>query len=490
MHPTSHSDFYQLSAKSLRNALKKRDISSVELVQSTIERIEALDHKINAVVTRDFERALASAKAADKAIANNNDLPLLGLPITVKESYNVAGLATHWGNPDYKNWKPKEDALAVSRLKQAGAIILGKTNVPLMLRDWQTYNDLCGTTNNPWNLKLTSGGSSGGSASALIAGFTSLELGSDLAGSLRIPAHFCGVYTHKPTYDLIPVRGSAPPKIVPLPTGADLVTAGPLARNADDLLLAFDLLAGPDEILHGKGYKLNLPPPRHQNLLDFRVLFLDTHPLFPTSKSTQKALHELFLNLEKIGVKVSDDPKKTPCLKALTETYTRLLSALIGVNLPLDTYEHLKQLAKQEDPNDTTLSSLKLKGFSSSFRDYFLATRTRETLRLEWLQFFQQFDVIVCPVMPTSAFPHDHTELSNRVIEVDGKTYPYGNQFIWISLATALGFPATIVPIAETEDKLPIGVQIIGSYFEDYTTLKFAELLEKEFSLEAKVLHI
>lgn len=261
-------------AVSLVTQLKKKNFSALELMNATIARIEAFNPSINAIVVQDFERARDAAKATDKKINQGLNGPLLGLPITVKESFNVSGLTTTWGEPQFKDYKPKEDALAVQRLKKAGAIVIGKTNVPPMLKDWQTYNTLYGTTNNPWDLSKTPGGSSGGAAAALAAGLVSLELGSDLAGSLRAPAHFCGVCTHKPTQDLIPVRGASPPKTTPMPTGAELATVGPMARTMSDLKLGFDCLAGPDEMLLGKGYRLNIPSARHQKLSDFRVLML------------------------------------------------------------------------------------------------------------------------------------------------------------------------------------------------------------------------
>ncbi len=479
----SHKFHYQ-NAKTLVDALANKTISSVELLEQTIDRINTLDKHINAVVVRDFERALLSAKAADKAIAEGRRRPLLGLPITVKESFNVEGLTTTWGNPQYKDWKPKADALTVKRLKDAGAIIIGKTNVPLMLRDWQTYNDLYGTTNNPWDPSLTPGGSSGGSAAALASGFVSLELGSDLAGSLRTPAHFCGVYAHKPTQDLIPTRGTSPPATAPLPTGADLVTVGPMARSAADLSLAFDVLSGPDEMLQGIGYQLKLPPARHNNLKDFRVLVLDTHPLFPTSEAVKTVVHTVSEELTRLGVQVARNDKNMPDLAIATRTYTKLMCAFIGVNFPDNIYEHFKEVSAQLDVQDTSLETIRLRAFSSHFRDYFLAHRVREELRLEWLEFMKRFDIIVCPVMPTEAFPHDESDIGNRTLQVDGKPNSYSNQFIWVGIATLLGFPATVVPIAQSKNGLPVGVQVIGSYLEDRTTLKFAACLAEVFAFD------
>ena len=196
---------------------------------------------------RDFARAREAARETDAALARGERLPLLGVPVTIKESYNVAGLPTTWGIEAFKDFVAKEDALAVTRLKAAGAIVLGKTNVPLGLGDWQSYNDIYGTTNNPWDRARSPGGSSGGSSAALAAGFGPLSLGSDIGGSLRVPAHFCGVCAHKPTYDLAASRGHLPPGLPAWFVGRDMAVIGPMARSVDDLVLALDIIAGPDE---------------------------------------------------------------------------------------------------------------------------------------------------------------------------------------------------------------------------------------------------
>jgi len=249
------------TAGDLVKALADRQVSSRELVDGAISRIEALDPKINAVVVRDFDRARTAADAADAALAEGERRALLGVPTTVKEQYAVAGLPTTWGDPKNKDRKADVDALVVQRLKAAGAVILGKTNVPPNLADWQSFNEVYGTTNNPWDLSRTPGGSSGGSAAALAAGFVPLELGSDIGGSLRAPAHFCGVFSHKPTLDLVPQRGSGPPQTPAVPVRGDLAVCGPMARSAADLALELEVLAGPDELSEGIGYKLSLPPP-------------------------------------------------------------------------------------------------------------------------------------------------------------------------------------------------------------------------------------
>jgi len=292
------------TATELGTALRKREVSAVELAQDAIGRIERHDMKINAVCVRDFDRALKAARAADAARASGDERPLLGIPLTVKESYNVVGLPTTWGMKEQRNFRPAEDALAISRVKDAGLVILGKTNVPLGLGDWQSYNEIYGTTNNPYDLTRTPGGSSGGSAAALAAGYGPLSLGSDLAGSLRVPAFHCGVFAHKPTFALVPSRGHLPPPIPPLPLDRDMAVIGPLARGAADLALLLDVVAGPDPIEAGKAYRLALPPPRHSELKDFRVLVVDSDPVMPTNAVVRAAIDRLAGDLAKAGVRI------------------------------------------------------------------------------------------------------------------------------------------------------------------------------------------
>src|SRR3984893_18211877 len=292
------------SARELAQSLLKKEISALELTDQFIARIEALDDDLNAVPVRDFARAREAAKAADAALARGERAPLLGVPVTIKESYNIAGLPTTWGASAFKDFVAEEDALAVTRLKSAGAVILGKTNVPLSLGDWQSYNEIYGTTNNPYDLGRTPGGSSGGSSAALAAGYGPLSLGSDIGGSLRVPAFHCGVYAHKPTFALAPSRGHTPPPLPPLPIDRHLSVIGPMARSAADLSLLLDAIAGPDPLEAGKAYHLDLPAPRHNALKDFRVLVVDTDPVMPTDRVVRGTIDKLASNLDKAGVKV------------------------------------------------------------------------------------------------------------------------------------------------------------------------------------------
>jgi amidase len=469
------------NAGDLLQALAARKVSSRELVDAAISRVEALDGRINAVVVRDFDRARKAADSADDVRGRGESKPLLGLPMTVKEMFNVVGLPTTWGYPKFKGWQPEADSLVVQRLKNAGAIIIGKTNVPLGLSDWQSYNDVYGTTNNPWDVGRTPGGSSGGAAAALAAGYVPLELGSDIGGSLRAPAHYCGVYAHKPSLGLVPGRATGPPDAPVVPIyQPDLWVIGPMARSATDLALELDVLAGPDELWDGIGYRLALPPPRHDKLADFRVLALDAHPLCPTAESVRTALDGLAERLTKAGCTVQRKIPEMPDLARTTRNYYELLATFFGADLTPRERAEVEAAANAMSPDNQSLNAARLRGLTMSHAAWINTNRIRDGLRAQWQALFQEVDLILCPAMPTPAFPHDHSPQFERKLNIDSRTVPYQDQIVWAAVATSMGLPATAAPIAH-DGNLPIGVQIIGGYLDDRTTIAFAGLIEREF---------
>ncbi|MGH8687800.1 MAG: amidase [Burkholderiales bacterium] len=468
------------TARELSRALRAKKVSAVELAKDAIARIERHDTRINAVCVRDFDRALKAAREADKALAKRKGGPLTGVPMTVKESFNMAGLPTTFGFSQQKNFIAKEDALTIQRVKRAGAVILAKTNVPVGLADWQSYNPVYGTTNNPYDLGRTPGGSSGGSAAALAAGYGPLSLGSDIGGSLRAPAHYCGVYSHKPTLQLVASRGHTPPTLAPLPVDHDLAVVGPMSRSAGDLSDLLEVIAGPDEIEAGVGYRLALPAARRSRMKGFRVLVLDDHDLMPSAASVRSAIEALAKTLAKSGAKVSRSSPLLPDLAGAARLYMRLLMSFFAAPFPLDVYEKAKAEAARLDPKDMSLAAERLRGIALSHRDWVIASRARAELRAQWRAFFDKFDAVICPVMPTPAYPHDHSpDQTKRVIAVDGKDYPYQDQLFWPGIATCPGLPATSIPIGMSPEGLPIGAQIVGPWLEDRTTLKLAGLIEQ-----------
>ncbi|WP_031468088.1 amidase [Sciscionella sediminilitoris] len=468
------------SAGELAAALRAGDVSSAELTEAAIAGIERDDGAINAICVPDFDRARTAARNADQARARGEDRPLLGIPVTVKESYNMVGMPTTWGMPQHRDFQPAEDAVQVSRLKAAGAVVLGKTNVPLGLQDIQSFNEIYGTTNNPWDPARTSGGSSGGSAAALACGFGALSIGSDLAGSLRTPAHFCGVHAHKPTVGLAAIRGMSPPPGPALPTEADLAVVGPMARTAADLGLLLDVMIGPDPLTLGLAHQVTLPPARHETLGDFRVLVLEDHPLLPTGAAVRAGVNRVADALAAEGARVERHSPLLPDLTEAASLYMRLLVSGSVARFPIEEYEQLRDRAAGLSANDHSLDATRLRAMVSSHRDWLEVTNRREIHRHGWRQLFTEFDAVLCPITPTPAFPHDHNpDPMQRRLDIDGDEYPYFDQLVWAGLATMPGLPATAIPTGRSPEGLPVGVQLIGPMFEDRSTLRLAELLEQ-----------
>ncbi|MBS0334444.1 MAG: amidase [Proteobacteria bacterium] len=442
------------TATELVAALAARKVSSLELTDAAIARIEARDGPINAVVVRDFDRAREAARAADAALARGETGALLGLPMTVKESHNVAGLPTTWGSPVFGPFVASEDSVGVGRLKAAGAVILGKTNIPPFLSDWQSNNPIYGRTRNPWNLERSPGGSSGGAAAALAAGMAPLEYGSDIGGSIRVPAHFCGVFGHKPSYNLIPTRGHEPPNTPP-GAGVVLAVVGPLARSAADLSRAMEVLAGPGEF-EDRGYRLALRPARHDRLADHRVLLIDEHPAAPVSQEIRAGLQGLADGLAGLGAAVARGSALIPDLAKSQELYGSLLMTAMS----------------RGQPGAQSISAHEWMGLLDA----------QAQLRRQWAALFESFDVVLAPASSTAAFPHDdNPDFNARTLMVDGEPSPYFLQVGWSGIATVANLPATAIPVGQTRDGLPFGAQVIGPYLEDRTTLAFAELVEREF---------
>jgi amidase len=379
--------------------------------------------------------------------------------------------------PWFKDWHATEDAVAVARLKAAGAIVIGKTNVPFALGDWQSFNDIYGTTHNPWAHGRTPGGSSGGSAVSLAAGYVPLEMGSDIGGSLRAPAHYCGVFSHKPTRGVIPSRGHA----VPGTTGGmpDLSVVGPLARSASDLVRAFDVVAGLDDA-EATGMRLALPAPRHARLREFRVLVIDSHPLLPADSDVRGALGRLADRLRAAGAHVATSCDALPDFAKLGRDFVMLLMPVIFARQPAERIAEMAARAAALSPDDDSLDAWRLRGGVATHREWLAADARRFQAARAFREVFESFDVVLFPPMPTPAFPQDENA-NDGTIDIDGTSYPYLDQLLYASLATPTWLPVTTVPLERTAAGLPVGAQIIGPYLEDRTTLHFAELLEAEF---------
>jgi amidase len=447
-------DYPTATAGGLAKALAARAVSALELFAEAVKTIEARDGPINAVVVRDFDRARDAAKAADAALARGEAGPLLGVPMTVKESNHILGLPTTWGHGPFKGWTPGFEGPPVTRFRGAGAVILGKTNVPPWLGDWQSVNPIYGRTNNPHDLTRSPGGSSGGGAAAVAAGMVPLECGSDIGGSIRVPAHFCGIFGHKPTVKLVPAGGHAPPPLTEPGPPQDLSVVGPLARTASDLELALSIIAGPagDD---AKAYRLALPAPRHARLGDYRVLVVSDHPLCETDDEVKAVVEAAAEQMRRAGATVEHASALLPDLAQAHLNYQSMLMTSMSHRRP------------DAEPIN-----------AHAWMDLIVA---QNALRRRWAELFESVDVVLAPPFGVAAFPHnDEDDWTRRRLTVNGHETVYGQQTAWPGVATFPGLPATVAPLGKTRGGLPVGVQIIGPFLEDLTPIAVAGLLERE----------
>ena len=468
------------SAATLARMIRTGEISSVELLEYFLRRVDEYNPALNAIIWDMRESALNDARAADQKVASKQSLePLHGVPMTIKESYDIAGTPSTWGIPELKDNFPEKDALAVRRLKGAGAVIFGKTNVPLRLADFQSYNDIYGTTNNPWDRDRIPGGSSGGSAAALAAGLTGIDSGSDIGGSIRNPAHYCGVFGHKPTWNLLPPRGHAPPNILSV---SDLSVIGPLARTAEDLEIATMAMAGPDEI-QARGLKLQLQE-FQKRVKDWRVAIWQDDEIAPVDQTIRDKVQAVAETLEGLGANVDFEARPDFTSKHVHGTYQYLLNATLSCRLPEDEFQELVQRLENSpeaqerektDPRRAELSRSQI----ARFRDWIHYNELRTHLRWKWHEFFGRYDVVIAPIMATTAIPHDHRDAWERTITVNGEQQDYFRQIFWAGLAVNAYLPSTVVPAGLCPDGLPAGVQIIGPEYGDLITLGVATTLEQ-----------
>jgi len=468
-----------LPAHRLASLIRSRKLGCLELLNLYLKRVEQYNPKLNAVVVLDAERARKRARAADRALAKGERWgPLHGVPMTIKESFDVAGLATTWGRVDLKENVAPRNALAVDRFLQAGAVLFGKTNVPTLLADWQTFNPIYGTTNNPWDLSRVPGGSSGGSAAALASGLTGLEAGSDIGASIRNPAHYCGVYGHKPSWGICSARGQALPGFV---ASQDIAAVGPMARSAKDLELALKAMAGPDEI-DGAGWKLDLAKAAKKSLQQYKVGVLLTAETADVDRTVQDRIQALAEFLARKGAKVDDRARPQIDLHEAHRVFIHLLRAATSKSQNDDMFQKNLLAARGVATGDDSYQAWMLQGNTMYHRDWLYWNEERHRMRLKWAEYFEDYDLLLCPAGATAAFPHNQTgERWERMIMVNGKPQPTTTQMFWAGYSGMAYLPSTVAPAGVTPDGLPVGVQIVGPQYGDLTCIAFAQLLEKEF---------
>jgi amidase len=470
-------DLDYASASELTRAMRDRALSSRELLGHVLARVEQRNPVLNAIVALDADRAWAAASAADAATARGETAgPLHGLPMTVKDVWETEGLVTTAGAAELKEYVPAADALAVGRLKAAGAIIFGKTNTPLYAGDFQTFNDVYGLTRNPWDLARTSGGSSGGAAAAVAAGLTPLELGSDIGGSIRNPAHYNGVYGLKPSWGVVPSRGH-----IPGPPGSlietDVNCGGPVARNLEDLRTALTVVAGPVPE-DAAAWHLQLDPgPEIGAATTVRaaVVFAEGSDLLPVARDVRASLDAFAGRLADAGVQVDAVPLPVPLADGL-RSWQELILPIIGTGLSDEDFAAFAQLETVPGDDPMLIAG---RALASRYRSWARANAERQRQRAAWAAMFQRYDVVLAPVMPTAAFPHDTDRpITDRVLDVDGTAVPHLIAMAWCGAVGSVLLPVVTLPIGLTEARLPVGIQVIGPFLSDLRLLRIAGLLQ------------
>ena len=454
-------------------ALNAGKVSAVELLKDQLARHEETHGALNAVVAVDLERAMERAKAIDDLRARGENVGLLaGLPMTVKDTFDVVGMPASSGLAALKR-RQAEDASVVKHLRREGAVVWGKSNTPVLAGDWQTFNALYGTTNKPWDVRRTTGGSSGGAAGALAAGVTALEVGSDIGGSLRIPAGFCGVYSHKPTWGLVDQHGHVPPTPGSW-SERDLNVVGPMARSARDLRLLLSILEN--------GPMAAKAPPA--DLKTARIALWLDEPSFPLDPEVRTTIERFAADLAVTGAEVTTiaSPVHGPTLMG---AYQTLLGSVLGEDMPpgmIRNMERLRgwarwQINRGASPTSTAAMTL---AYTATHREWMAADAVRQRLRREAAVVFDRYDAILAPTTPVVAFPHDHRAFGRRrLVMSNGKAIPYPSMLNWISLATALHLPATAIPVGPSASGLPVGAQLIGPLHGDSRTLALAQAIEE-----------
>jgi len=460
--------------------------TSREIVEAYLGRMDGLGRSLNAVIARRDAAALAEADAADEARRANRAQgarapgPLAGVPVTIKESFDVAGLATTFGHPDRAGHRASVDSVAVARLVAAGAIVIGKTNIPKDLADWQSFNAVYGATFNPWDEGRTPGGSSGGAAAAMAAGLSALEFGSDIAGSIRVPAVYCGVWGHKPTFGIVPMRGHG---MADDAAATDILVGGPLARSAFDLELALDLTIGVDDgDIGAGGWALSMPGEARDKLSAFRIGIVDSDPHFPVDGGIRRALGELGDALGREGAAVDFSPVLP---LGSVEHYELFLTLLRGATSARFSEQEIGDLAVKARgfaADDGSYDAIMHRALSQSHRSWLAANDKRQALRRRWGEFFGRYDALICPVMTTTAFPNMiGVPKIEQFFLVDGLKRPASDCYYWIGLPSLAYLPATAIPIGRSKEGLPIGAQIIGPEFGDKRCIRLAQLIERAF---------
>jgi amidase len=434
----------------LATAIRAGHVSATEVLEAHLAQIATHNPTLNAIVTMDAEQAHKRAREADEALARGEIWgPLHGVPFTLKDAHATAGMRTTTGFPPLDH-VPHEDSTVTARLKAAGGILLGKTNVAMLLADYQTTNPIFGRTNNPWNIERTPGGSSGGAAAALAAGMTPFDIGTDLSASIRIPAHFCGVFGLKPTEQRVPLTGLIPGLSTPRSVRI-MSCIGPMARTAEDLALLYSIIAGPD----GRDTEVQ-PVPVDEvpqlTLKHLRVAFAPTFPGLPVAAEIRNAVEELATQLSPICAAVEEAALPQVDFNQELMNAGALIGMMVGAFQP------------EEQERPTTLAQ------------YLEALDRRDQSIIAWEQFFEKWDVLLCPPSMVTAFPHCEP---GSPLRVDDQEVIYWAVSGHGTLFNYTGHPAVVLPYKLDRDGLPLGIQLVGKRWDESHLLAMAKVLSE-----------
>ncbi|MFM9975693.1 MAG: amidase family protein [Beijerinckiaceae bacterium] len=460
-----------------RDLLASRKLSPSELLKLTFARIDAVNPAINAIVHLERETALKAALAADQRYINGTARPLEGLPITIKDALDVVGMPATCGAPAFKDRMPREDAVAVARLRQAGAIITGKTCVPVFCGDFQSYNPLHGVTKNPWNQAFSAGGSSGGAAAAVVTGMASFDIGTDQGSSVRWPCATNGITGLKTSWGLVSSWGAVPPPPEKRPErNVDLVVVGPMTRHASDLDLLLPILSGPRNIaLSGPA----LPAPRRTTPLGLRVAVWLDEAFAPVDTTVADGVREAAAMLADAGALVTAQARPSFRFEEAYEVFALLNHWNVGYALPPRIRDKIASRAAHYAPGDLSHVALQARGMRMTPGFYQVINARRQQLIRQWAVFFQKYDVVLCPPAPVASLRHDHEpNIMIRTLDVNGQKRPYLDYLHWAALASGANLPAAVVPVGFSSDTMPRAVQIIGPAMEDRTPVAVAMMLQ------------
>ncbi len=478
MDTTEAIDITLRSAGDQAAAIADGEISARELLAAVLDRYERHNPALNAVIFTQLERAEELAAVADRMTANGlSSGPLHGVPMTIKEAWDWVGSPSTSGHAELVDWRPDHHCEPVDRLLKAGAVIYGKTNLPVSMADWQTFNPVYGTTSNPWDHTMTPGGSSGGAAAAVASGMSAVELGSDIGASIRNPAHYCGIFGHKPTYGLFPIAGHGSPGN---PAELDIGVGGPMTRYASDLNLVLDVVSGADA-MSARGWKLELPAQRKTNPADMKVAVMLESPCVAQDSELTNQLAATVEKLAALGVRVDYEARPDIDIVRSHEVYLMLLRAATGTEYPEATLPEQRANAARYDAGDRDYRAVAGRAITMSHWEWAAYHREREHERLAWDAFFDDYDFLLCPTAASATYPHDtEGERADRTITVNGKQESTIDQLFWAGWSCGVLLPGTVAPAGLTASGLPCGLQIVAGHMRDRDAIGFAELMERE----------